>query len=495
METQIQQEEVLIARNNETGQVGAVVGQESDGTPKMTDVKSAKMSDLIKFNKGENPLEAFLSNFIRQVKNPSMFSFFKVPADRYESVGMALADFAQDPVTNADLLKDFKVEAPTIEQKKTETVEEKIPTPGVEQEKPTEKMSVIDESKIDWGDIKQKWGIDKDSLDPKDLSDMLHNRKSKLVNLNADFFGEKFNIDARLSLQTNPDGRVTLKPHFIRTEPDLSQEFHGVKFSKEDKEMLKNTGNLGRVVTLDDANGNKIPSFVSIDRLTHELQASPANVYIPPKISQTELTPKDIGILKSGKQLPKEFTDAKGSTYHVVLQYSAAEQKVEFVPRQCRLENILKKEEEEKVMKQTQQKDVPKEASEQSQKQNWTLEDGSIKPIGKWSNVHFTDQQKADYVAGKAVKVEGYIDKQGKEATVYIKFDPVKGRPFPYSKNPDEAQSIKPAAESETQLAVNNEGKTNEATKNLNDPLQKGQTMPKDDAQMKQQRKPKGPKL
>ena len=27
-------EEVLIARNNETGQVGAVVGQNPDGTPK-----------------------------------------------------------------------------------------------------------------------------------------------------------------------------------------------------------------------------------------------------------------------------------------------------------------------------------------------------------------------------------------------------------------------------------------------------------------------------
>lgn len=494
METQIQQEEVLIARNNDTGQVGAVVGQESDGTPKMADVKSAKISDLIKFNKGENPLEAFLSNFIRQVKNPSMFSFFKVPADRYESVGMALADFAQDPVTNAELLKDFKVEVPSAEQAKAETIEEKHSVPNVEHEKPAEKMSVIDESKIDWGDIKQKWGIDKDSLDPKDLSDMLHNRKSKLVNLNADFFGEKFNIDARLSLQTNPDGRVTLKPHFIRTEPDLSQEFNGVKFSKEDKEMLKNTGNLGRVVTLTDANGNKVPSFVSIDRFTNELVASPANVYIKDKISQTDLSPKEIGILKAGKQLPKEFTDAKGATYHVVLQYSAAEQKLEFVPRQCRLENILKKEEAKEVS-QAQPKEVTKDAKEETRKQNWTLEDGSIKPIGKWNNVHFTEEQKADYVAGKAVKVEGYIDKQGKEATVYVKFNPEKGRPFPYSKNPDEAVSMKPAAESETQLAVNNDGKTNEATKNMTDPLQKGQTMPKDDAQMKQQRKPKGQKL
>jgi len=49
----IQEQEVLIARNNETGQVGAVVGQNPDGTPQMADAKTAKLSDLVKFNKGQ----------------------------------------------------------------------------------------------------------------------------------------------------------------------------------------------------------------------------------------------------------------------------------------------------------------------------------------------------------------------------------------------------------------------------------------------------------
>ena len=30
----------------------------------------------------------------------------------------------------------------------------------------------------------------------------------------------------------------------------------------------------------------------------------------------------------------------------------------------------------------------------------WMNEDGSIRPISKWSGVNFTDKQKADYVAG-----------------------------------------------------------------------------------------------
>lgn len=64
MEENQEQEQVLIARNNETGQIGAVKGLNPDGTPQMADVKSAKLSDLIKFSKGHNPLEAFISNFL-----------------------------------------------------------------------------------------------------------------------------------------------------------------------------------------------------------------------------------------------------------------------------------------------------------------------------------------------------------------------------------------------------------------------------------------------
>ena len=43
--------------------------------------------------------------------------------------------------------------------------------------------------------------------------------------------------------------------------------------------------------------------------------------------------------------------------------------------------------------------------------------------------------------------------------------------------NPDNAQKVAPSNESRTQVAVNSEGKTNEATKNLKEPLQKGQTL------------------
>ena len=52
------------------------------------------------------------------------------------------------------------------------------------------------------------------------------------------------------------------------------------------------------------------------------------------------------------------------------------------------------------------------------------------------------------------------------------------------------ATDLKGGAITSTQVAVNNDGKTNEATKNLREPLQKGQTNPKDARQQQQQEKP-----
>ena len=69
-------EPVLIARNNETGQTGAVAGLNEDGTPIMKDVKTASLGDLVKFNIRQNPIEAFLSNFMRQCKvQPSAIAY------------------------------------------------------------------------------------------------------------------------------------------------------------------------------------------------------------------------------------------------------------------------------------------------------------------------------------------------------------------------------------------------------------------------------------
>lgn len=71
---------------------------------------------------------------------------------------------------------------------------------------------------------------------------------------------------------------------------------------------------------------------------------------------------------------------------------------------------------------------------------------------------------------------------------MYLKFNREAGRPYVYNNNPDTAQKVAPSNESRTQIAVNNEGKTNEATKHVKEPLKQGQTVP-DDKKQKQEQK------
>lgn len=487
MAKDLNQEEVLIARNNETGEVGAVTGLKEDGTPQMTDVKSAKHSDLVKFQKGLNPIEAFLSNFVRQCQNPTTFGFFRVPADRYDTVGTVIGDLAKDPDANAEMLKNNKVELPTAEQKVKQPQQASTPTEQPAQAAAADnaqapekevKHSAIDESKIDWASLKEKWGIDRDALEKSgDLKEMLYNRKSKLVTVTPTFAGEKFPIDARLSFRTDPDGNVKVVPHFIHREPKLDQKFEGYEFSKEEKDVLRETGNLGKVVELTDKNGNKVPSYVSIDRLTNEVVSIPVkDVFIRDTIGQTKLTIAEVMQLKEGKALPpKDISDKNGKTYNVVLQVSADRKGVEFVPSSARRQEQTEQHQQSTGQQQT----------------SWLTRDGKIRPITKWAGVPMTPQQQADYVAGKVVEMTNMIDKKGQPCTVYLQFNPQKQRPTTSLNDP----RVKVANESKTQKAVNNDGLTNEATKHVAEPLQKYQTEPKNEAQQQQQRKPKGPRF
>lgn len=478
-------EEVLIARNNETGQVGAVTGLNEDGTPKMADVKSAKLSDLIKFQKGQNPLEAFMSNFLRQCKNPSTFGFFRVPADRYDSVGTVIADLAKDPEKNAEMLKDQKVDQSKFASEQKTDVKQETPA-----EAQNQKYSVIDESKIDWQMLKEKWGIDREALEKSgDLKEMLYNRKSQLVTVTPTFGGEKFCIDARLSFRTDEQGNVKVVPHFIHKEPRLDQPLNGYEFSKEDKATLRATGNLGKVVELaDPKTGEKVPSFVSIDRHTNELVSVPVkDVFIKDTIGQTKLSMAEIMQLRQGKALPpKQITSANGKSYTVVLQVSADRKGVEFVPGGGRKHDYPIT--ERTYATYAKNGEEQKEGQTQS---SWLTKDGKIKPITKWAGVPMTPEQQKAYTEGKVVEMTNMVDKKGQPCTVYLQFNPEKQRPTTSLNDP----RVKVAEESKVQKSVNNDGLTNEATKNIGEPLQKGQTQPKDETQTRQQRKPKGPKM
>ena len=502
------EKDVLIVRDEKTGEISVVAGLDADGFPKRTPAKAENAQSFLQFDRHGDVLDNFFKNFFRQCKEPSRFGFYHVAADQADKLMEVMKDLLKDPEANKELLAPHKVDTYDYEKqvkeeqtaRKTEQTEQKQEEMEKNQESPQQAQGrrgyqPIDESKINWQELEEKWGVKRDDLEKSgDLNKMLNYGKSDLVKVSPKFGGEAFELDARLSFKKDGEGNISLVPHFIRKEQKLD-EYKEHKFSDEDRKNLRETGNLGRVVDIvDRETGEIIPSFISIDRKTNEITDIPANkVRIPERIGKTEITKQEQDMLRAGLPVRDKLIERKdGRKFVTTLQVNVEQRGVEFVPGTGKSPRTAQTQETkgDTSKSQAQGGENAAQTKKEQRRNTWTNEDGSIRPISKWSGVSFTDQQKADYVAGKAVKLENVTDKQGFHATMYIKFNPEKGRPYRYDTNPDNAQQVAPSNESRTQVAVNNDGKTNEATKNLREPLQKGQTNPKDARQQQQQEKP-----
>ena len=509
------EKDVLIVRDEKTGEISVVAGLNADGSPKRTPAKAENAQSFLQFDRHGDVLDNFFKNFFRQCKEPSRFGFYRIAADQADKLLEVIKDLLKDPDGNKEMLAPHKVDTSGYEKKVQEEQAAEKPEQKQEEPKKQEEMEQkneqnqespqqtqgnrgyqpIDESKINWQELEEKWGVRRDDLEKSgDLTKMLNYGKSDLVRVSPNFGGETFELDARLSFKKDGEGNISLVPHFIRKEQKLD-EYKEHKFSDEDRKNLRETGNLGRVVDIvDRETGEIIPSFISIDRKTNEITDIPANkVRIPERIGKTEITTQERDMLRAGLPVRDKLIERNdGRKFVTTLQVNVEQRGVEFVPGTGKSPRTAQTQETkgDTSKSQAQGGENAAQTKKEQRRNTWTNEDGSIRPISKWSGVSFTDQQKADYVAGKAVKLENVTDKQGFHATMYIKFNPEKGRPYRYETNPDNAQQVAPSNESRTQVAVNNEGKTNEATKNLKEPLQKGQTAPKDDRQQQQQEKP-----
>ena len=525
------QEDVLVVRDEKTGEISVVAGLDGKGYPKTKPAKPEHSQDFLRFDRHGDVIDNFFKNFYRQCKEPTRFGFYRVAADTVDMILPVIKDLLKDPLANADMLTPHKVDTAKYQQqsetenvkqenndnepiKKTEEMEKteelkqekdvQQPQSAETQETPAqqkpEKPNLIADGDVDWEELR-KCGIDKEQLSEKDMKALMNYGKTGLVTVKPTFGYESYELQARLSFQKAEDGKLKLTPHFVRHEPRLDIPHNGYSFTDEDKKALKRTGNLGKVVNVADTKtGEMRPSYISIDRLTNEIVDIPADkVRIPNKIGQTNLSREEQDILRAGLPLPKEVTLQNGRKFPALLQVNADKRDVEFVPGQPRQQQSQRQGNSQgKAQDNPDAQGQKQENNGEGQRRNrsWVNEDGSIRPIGKWKDDVFTDQQKADYVAGKTVVLVNAKDDQGQPCTKYLKFDREKGRPLTYSQNPDLAQTVAPSNESKTQLAVNNEGKTNEATKHVKEPLQQGQTAPKNETQQKQQtKKSKGMKV
>lgn len=531
------EQDVLVVRDEKTGEISVVAGLSRDGTPKRAPAKAENTSDFLRFDRNSDLMDSFFRNFFRQCKEPSRFGFYRIAADQVENLLGVMKELLKDPEANKEILSAHKVDTSNYEKEakqsegqaketassddasktqantekenvsseqtneKENDMEQKPEQTATEQQAQTApgvKQNLISGNDVNLQELGAKYGIDFNSMNEKDMKALLNYGKTGLVIVKPTFGGEQIEIQARLSFRKDDNDQLQLVPHFVRNEPKLDVAYKGYTFTPEDKKNLLQNGNLGKVVDFPDKNTGELrPHFISIDRLTNEIVDIPTNkVRIPDTIGKTPITKDDKRVLYSGIPLRKEIELANGRKFTPLLQVNVEQRGVEFVPGSTRQAQGQKQNGDKKQTADKQEQKAEGDAGGQKKLQDpnhWLNEDGTIRRLNTYFKKELTEQQKDDYVAGKTIEIKEVPNKNGSGTyTAYVKFDFDKMQPRSYRNNPDlkQAKEQIPTNENKVQVAVNEQGKTHEATKHTKEPLSPGQSAPKNEKQQKEQ-KPK----
>lgn len=426
-----------VKNEKETGKLSVVSGIDDKGNLTTTEATVANQAAFLKFNSKDGLLENFMKNFLRQFNEPTRFGLYKVVANNVDQ-GM-------------DNLRTL-LQSREKPESKQQLAEIGVP---FENYLPRQKnTTAIDPEKVDWKQL-NSLGLSREQLEQNgELDKMLNWQKSNLMTIAIPMGDTTIYTDARLAFRTDGDGNIGLAIHPLRKEPQLDFPYMGYKFSPEEKEQLLTTGNLGKTIEVTPKNGESFSAYVSIDPQTNELIALRADrVNIPKEIKGVTLSDEQYKDLVEGKAVKVEGMTAKsGKSFNATLQVNAERKGIEFI-----FDNNRGFKERQQ---QTQQQGAPH----------------------KLCGLELSEKQREALDGGKTLYLKNMVDKQGQSFNAYVRMDKVQNRPRFYKWNPDKSQKngkVEAVAEEhKTQVAVNNHGKTNEATKNVKEPLKTGQTQP-----------------
>ena len=435
---------------NETGKLSVVSGIDDKGKLQTTEAKDVHQAAFLKFNNKDGLLKNFMTNFLKQFNEPSRFGLYKVVANNVEQGVASLQTMLQnrEKPENKQQLADSQVRFDDFLPKQ-------------------KNATAIDESKIDWKQL-DNLGLTRERLEQSgELAKMLNWQKSNLVTIAIPMGDTTIYTDARLAFRTDGEGNIGLAVHPLRKEPQLDFPYMGHKFSPNEKEQLLTTGNLGKTIEITPKKGEPFAAYVSIDPQTNELIALRADrVNIPKEIKGVTLSDAQYKDLVEGKAVKVEGMTAKsGKSFNATLQVNAEKKGIEFI-----FDN----------------KQGLKERQQHSQQQG---------APHKLCGLELSDKQREALDSGRTLYLKNMVDKEGQSFNAYVKMDKEQNRPRFYKWNPDKKQEtgkekvVAVAEEHKTQVAVNNQGKTNEATKNVNEPLKSGQTQPTAAQKQKQDEK------
>ena len=463
--------DILLVLDKEKMKIQAVKSIDENGEMETVDPTKKNQNQFMRVDKSGDFFSNFFSNFFSQLKNPTNFSFFKVPTPIAVEKAQEMQKQVDKPTPEGEkIMKEHEVK---IEQQsdKKQVNQNNMATTQTTQEASEYRYKP---EQIDW-DTMTNLGLSKEYLEKRNLLEPLLKgyKTNELLPIGVNLGGTILRTDARLSLQQAEDGKVVVGIHGIKKEPNLHFEFFGHKFTDEDKKNLLETGNMGRVVDLKNSKtGELMPSIISIDRLTNDVIALRTDfIKVPDEIKGVKLDDAQKQTLMEGKPLKLEgMISTKGTEFSATVQFNADKRYVEFLFDRNNSNRQTQSNGQTQNNQQNQSQEAPK----------------------TFRGKELTDDQHKDFKAGQTIYIDGLKDKKGQPYQGYITFNKENGKTnfeFPNQYK----ERVKPTEAHKTQTAVNSEGKTNEATKNIKEPLKSGQQTPTTKQQQEQQEKPKAP--
>jgi len=428
-------QDVLLVADKKDNKLDVVAGIDKSGKIKSVSPKPENEPLFLKLDKQGNVLDNFFSNFHRQYKDPTHFQFFKVPANLVEGMSALLNEMLKQPenALNKETLDKHRVSSDEVSTKQS--------------------YQPIDESRIDWKQL-EKLGVTRDTLEKTgSLDTMLKWGKSPvLIPISPKFDEMTLRTDARLSFR-EIEGKLTVAIHAVRKSPELDRPFFGIHFTDDEKKGLLKSGNAGSVLNVEYSGQKPIPAYISIDKLTNELVAVRADkIHIPNEIKGVSLDDKQMQDLKEGKAIYlEEMLSKSGKLFNATLQINADKKGIEF-------------------------------SFDNDHKQTQQESNSEFAIPTKLGGVDLPETDQSKLKEGGTIHVTGMKDREGQEYSAYVKVNTEEGKLNFYRWNPDKsnAKEVSPDETSKTQVGVNTDGKTNEATKKIEAPLKKGQTKPTD---------------
>ncbi|MBF0651541.1 DUF3945 domain-containing protein [Dysgonomonas sp. GY75] len=387
--------QAIIVMDKEAKTLEAVKTADAEKGVKTVPATKERQNEFLQVGHISDPLDILITmvrNFYSQARAPTSLEIFRIPFSALEKGVGLLAGYMNGIGSEAARAFADKYRAAVISNKsalensnnkKNVTMENQKNPQDTVPENNTDRKNRFMPSQINWDELKSL-GITKEYLEQKGLLDqLLQGRKTnQLIPISIRQGGAHVTSDAKLSLRQEQDGSVSLRIHGVKKEPELDRLYFGHVFTLEDKKNLLETGHLGRTVDLYDRTNNTYPAFISIDPLTKEIASVRLKgIYIPEEVSGIRLLEHEKDDLYRGKEIFIEGMIAKsGKEFNAYLRVDANERRVTY-----RFEEGL----------------------------------ANIRKIG---GVELNDAQRNDLQAGKAILVEGMVNKQtGELRDSYVK--------------------------------------------------------------------------